>query len=319
MSASSDKVPGPRESLTDTLKSVLTPEMGLTGRLLGGFGDWLDRLPGWLVIAISFSIVGTVAVVNVTTSDQINVSIFYIGPVVFTTWLVSPRGGLAVSAVCAVLWSVVEIITVHEMSWLIWVWNLVSLSVFLLLTVFMVNLARRAIAAERDASRTDPLTKVANGRAFQDRAALAINEMRRTRHPLTFCYLDLDYFKEVNDTLGHREGDALLQVLAESLASRLRSTDLVARLGGDEFGILLPETDFAAADAVLADMGEALKEAVASRWPVGVTGGAVTFLQPPPSTDQMLNIADKLMYEAKQDGRGSIEHEVWPPVKVRPA
>ena len=319
MSAASDKAPGSSGSLTRSLKSVLTPEMGLTGRLLGGFGDWLDGLPAWLIVVISLSIVGTVAFINVTTSDQINVSIFYIGPVVFTTWLVSPRAGLFVAAVCAALWSIVEILTVHELSWLIWTWNLVSLSIFLVLTVFMVNLARRAIAAERDASRTDALTKVANGRAFQDRAALAINEMRRTRHPLTFCYLDLDYFKEVNDTLGHREGDALLLVLAESLASRLRSTDLVARLGGDEFGILLPETDFAAADAVLKDMSDALAEAVASRWPVGVTGGAITFLQPPPSTDQMLSIADKLMYETKQKGRGRVAHEAWPQPRGHPA
>ncbi|MEI8080445.1 MAG: GGDEF domain-containing protein [Actinomycetes bacterium] len=295
------------------VKSVLEPEMGLTGRLWGGIGDWLDGLPGWLVLIIALTIVGGVAVVNLLTGDQINVSIFYIGPVVFATWLVSPREGIIVALACTVAWSTVEILTERDMSWILWTWNLVSLMIFLLLAVLMVNLAKRAIVSERDASRTDSLTKVANGRAFEDRAALALNAMRRTRVPLTFCYLDLDHFKEVNDTLGHREGDSLLLVLAESLASRLRTTDLVARLGGDEFGILLPDTGFEAAESVLDDVREALAEAVATRWPVGVTGGAVTFLQPPPSTDQMLGIADTLMYQIKQSGRGRIAHEVWPP------
>ena len=293
-------------------RSAVAPHVGLTGRVLGRFGDWLDRLPRWLVVAACLILIAGVAAVDFATGPDVNVSIFYIGPVVLATWLASAGAGLAVSAACAAFWSVVELLTQPGLNLWVYLWNIVVLVAFLLLTVFLVTLAKRAIAAERDASRTDSLTGVANGRAFEDRAALAISAMRRTRHPITFCYLDLDHFKEVNDTLGHREGDELLSVLADSLASRLRATDLVARLGGDEFGILLPDTDFDAAERVLGDVREAWAEAVEARWTVGVTGGAVTFLQPPPGTDQMVNLADQLMYEVKQSGRGRIEHISWP-------
>jgi diguanylate cyclase (GGDEF)-like protein len=286
--------------------------VGSTGRLLGGFGDWLDRLPAWLVVGMCLLVVAAVAALDYATGDEVNVTIFYIGPVVISTWLLSYRAGLAIAGFCAVLWPAAEFLTHHEINVWVYLWNILVLIAFLLLAVFLVDLAKQAILAEREASRTDSLTGVANGRAFEDRSELAINTMRRTRLPLTFCYLDLDHFKEVNDTLGHREGDELLSVLATSLASRLRSTDLVARLGGDEFGILLPDTDFEAAERVLTDVGEAWADAVATRWTVGVTGGAVTFLQPPLSTDQMVNLADRLMYEVKKSGRGRIQHIVWP-------
>jgi diguanylate cyclase (GGDEF)-like protein len=293
-------------------RSAVAPHVGLTGRILGRFGDWLDRLPKWLVVASCLVIIAGVAAADFATGSDVNVSIFYVGPVVLATWLASPGAGLAVAGACAVFWSVAELLTQPGLNWWVYLWNIVVLVAFLLLTVFLVTLTKRAIAAEHDASRTDSLTGVANGRAFEDRAALAISSMRRSRVPITFCYLDLDHFKEVNDTLGHREGDELLSVLADSLASRLRATDLVARLGGDEFGILLPDTDFDAAESVLGDVREAWAEAVEARWTVGVTGGVVTFLQPPPSTDQMVGLADKLMYEVKQSGRGRIEHIRWP-------
>jgi diguanylate cyclase (GGDEF)-like protein len=305
-------------ALSTQVRSALPLGVSSTGRVLGGFGDWLDTLPGWLVMAICLSVVAGVAALDFATGDEVNVTIFYIGPVVVATWLLSYRAGLWIAGACAVLWPTVGLMTHRDVNVWVYVWNILVLVAFLLLTVFLVDLARRAIVAERAASRTDSLTGVANGRAFEDLSDYAINMMRRTRRPLTFCYLDLDHFKEVNDTLGHREGDELLSVLAKSLESRLRSTDLVARLGGDEFGILLPDTDFEAADRVLADVAEAWGQAVSTRWTVGVTGGAVTFLQPPASADQMVNIADRLMYEVKQGGRGRIQHVTWPAGDVPP-
>jgi diguanylate cyclase (GGDEF)-like protein len=299
-------------ALSTQVRSTLPLGVSSTGKLLGSFGDWLDALPDWLVMGICLSVVAGVAALDFATGDDVNVTIFYIGPVVIATWLISHRAGLWIAGACAALWPAVGLMTHRDVNPWVYLWNILVLVAFLLLTVFLVDLARRAILAERAASRTDSLTGVANGRAFEDLSEYAINMMRRTRRPLTFCYLDLDHFKEVNDTLGHREGDELLSVLAKALESRLRSTDLVARLGGDEFGILLPDTDFEAADRVLADVSEAWAEAVSVRWSVGVTGGAVTFLLPPASADLMVNIADKLMYEVKQGGRGRIEHVTWP-------
>lgn len=288
----------------------------LSRPVLGRFGDWLDELPRGIVVVACLLAILLVAVGDVAIGTEVDISIFYVGPVVLCTWLVSEWAGLIVALVAAFLWSALGPGNQQYAVSLIPFWNLSVRVAFLLVTVFLVNLAKEAIKAERGASHTDPMTGVANTRAFQDRARLALDEMRRSRKPLTFCYLDLDHFKLVNDTLGHREGDELLMVLATALKTRLRATDMVARLGGDEFGLLLPDTDFDEAEQVLAAVSAALGEAVAERWPVTVTCGAVTFLQPPSGTDQMVNIADALMYQTKNDGRGRTEHVVWPPENV---
>ena len=87
---------------------------------------------------------------------------------------------------------------------------------------------------------TDAVTGLPNRLLLHERLNQAIAQARRSGHRVGVLFIDLDRFKNVNDTLGHREGDRLLQVLAAAMASRLRATDLVARLGGDEFGVLLP-------------------------------------------------------------------------------
>jgi diguanylate cyclase (GGDEF)-like protein len=133
------------------------------------------------------------------------------------------------------------------------------------------------------------------------------------------AYIDLDHFKLVNDTVGHTEGDRLLQVVAHALGSRLRATDLVARLGGDEFGVLLPNTDAEAAPAVLESLMASVRDAVDGSWDVGATIGAVTFERPPESVDLMVRVADELMYRGKRAGRGRVEHDVWPPRRLHHA
>jgi len=274
-------------------------------------GDWLDAVPSWVFVAVAVLLLGIVAIVDNVTGGEVNVTIFYLGPVVLATWFVSDIAGIVLSVLSAVLWTVVNPDVVYSNRF-IPVWNTLVHLAFFFVTVFLVSLARRAIIAERATSRTDSLTGVANGRAFEDRAELALADMHRTREPLTFAYIDLDHFKHVNDTLGHHEGDMVLRAVASALHERIRATDLVARLGGDEFGVLLPDTDFDAAESVLADLRAAVEEAVAGRWPVDMTCGAVTFTRPPHDVDVMVQAADSLMYDAKHTGRGRTEHEIQP-------
>ena len=91
----------------------------------------------------------------------------------------------------------------------------------------------------------DPLTGLANRALFRDRVMHAITLARRQGHAVTVLYLDLDDFKQVNDSFGHAEGDRLLALIAGRLRACARSTDTVARLGGDEFAILVEDTDSA--------------------------------------------------------------------------
>ena len=181
-----------------------------------------------------------------------------------------------------------------------------------MIIVSLVAYVRRARDRERAMARTDSLTGVANGRAFQERASLALAQMHRSGRPLTLAYVDLDRFKEVNDSYGHSAGDEVLVAVAGAMGSRLRQTDLVARLGGDEFALLLPDTDRDEAAHVLTDVTAAVRLAVGGRWNVGQTIGAVTFAEPPASVDAMVRLADDLMFQGKRTAAGSVGQAVWP-------
>lgn len=121
-------------------------------------------------------------------------------------------------------------------------------------------------------------------------------------------YLDIDNFKTVNDTQGHSEGDHLLRQVASTLTTAVREIDTVARLGGDEFGLLLPETGGDAAVTVATKISAGLKVQVEQHWPVTFSIGMVTYLTAPESADEMIRVADTLMYEVKDSGKNELRH-----------
>jgi diguanylate cyclase (GGDEF)-like protein len=118
----------------------------------------------------------------------------------------------------------------------------------------------------RAAASTDPLTGVANRRAWEDDAERQLAHAGRTGEPVTVALLDLDSFKEVNDRHGHGAGDALLQELTGAWRGRLRRGDTLGRYGGDEFVLCLPATDQADARELLQQL-EATHE---SSWSTGL-------------------------------------------------
>jgi diguanylate cyclase (GGDEF)-like protein len=159
---------------------------------------------------------------------------------------------------------------------------------------------------------SDPLTHLANSRAFFERLEAEVDRAARYGTIFTVAYLDLDRFKEVNDTLGHAEGDEVLKTVADILRRTTRSSDVTARLGGDEFGVLLPETPYGRAEGALTKLRAEILAAMATAgWPVTASVGAVTFEAATSSADQALKMADSLMYEVKEDGADGIRHMLW--------
>jgi diguanylate cyclase (GGDEF)-like protein len=159
----------------------------------------------------------------------------------------------------------------------------------------------RLSARLRAAASTDPLTGLANRRAWEAEANRSLALARRSGDPITIAILDLDGFKEVNDRDGHGAGDDLLRELTAQWSARLRGSDLLGRHGGDEFVLCLPETDLPAAREVL----DRLADGAVASWSVG----AVTAREGD-SLTALLERADAALYRDKHrrratGGRGS--------------
>jgi diguanylate cyclase (GGDEF)-like protein len=152
------------------------------------------------------------------------------------------------------------------------------------------RLARRL----RNAADTDPLTEVANRRAWEAEASRHLARAQRSGEPLSVAILDLDDFKLVNDRDGHGAGDALLRELATGWTRRLRHADLLGRYGGDEFVLCLPATDEGGAVELLAR----LEEAHTFHWSVGLAT-----VRPGDTLSSVLARADEDLYARKRSSR----------------
>ncbi len=154
----------------------------------------------------------------------------------------------------------------------------------------------------------DPVTELPNRVRFRELTQQAIEEARKDRHSLALLLMDLEHFREVNDTLGHNRGDSLLQQVGMRLRSALFAPDVVARLGGDEFGILLPR--LAAPD----DVRHVIKKLqdflnapfMIDEIPIAVEAsiGVATMPEHADDADTLLQRADIAMYRAKKFASG---------------
>lgn len=158
--------------------------------------------------------------------------------------------------------------------------------------------------AMRQLSLHDQLTGLPNRSLFLDRLEQAVLSAKRDKAPLAVLVLDLDRFKEVNDSLGHQMGDRLLQEVARRIRKGMRKSDTVARLGGDEFGVILPHTGAAAAKRVAQDLFDRLKIPVVEqdghRLSVGASCGIAMISEDVDEPTLLLQGADVAMYQAKR-------------------
>jgi diguanylate cyclase (GGDEF)-like protein len=170
-------------------------------------------------------------------------------------------------------------------------------AIALLFGFISLHQARKSRRAQEDAM-TDQLTGLANRNGLEQQLEREWKRASRYGHGLGLLMLDLDGFKEVNDTRGHAAGDRVLREAAAAIAARVRETDFPARLGGDEFVVLCPETE---ADG-LAHVAAGLRDTLASH----SIDASVGFAWREPSDQEpadVLRRADEQMYERKRDGR----------------
>ncbi len=305
---------------------LLLALLGVVGAVLGLRRDASVTL---LLLGILANLAGDIVFVDLATQD-----IYVEGGPLDLTWL----AGVALTALAAyhggpaagdghaggapgarIGWQVMAVPFLCNVSSLLvlgagWGDRFSDLAGWCAVACIAASLARSAVTFRemrdfhtvRDQARTDELTGLANRRALLQHAARVVADAS-ARRPAALLLLDLDGFKEVNDSLGHSAGDALLRQVGPRLLPALGPADLLARLGGDEFAVLLPDADLDRAHDLARSVRALLLEPFTvegTRLHVGVSIGVATAPVPAATVTELLRCADVAMYTAKTGRHG---------------
>jgi diguanylate cyclase (GGDEF)-like protein len=272
-----------------------------------------ENLPRPLLVVFGLCLVYFAGYLDYVTGAELSPQILYLIPVGMVAWCAGHNFGYLLAANVGLArigsdWLLSSDIPVSFQAQ----WNAASQFVVALTFAHLLASLRLRLEKEQILARTDALTQINNARSFIECSAVEIERARRRKHSFVLAYLDCDGFKQINDHLGHATGDLLLQSVAATMKSSVRSFDVVARLGGDEFVILLPEVTAQQAQPILERVRERLLGAMrAESWAVTFSIGAVIFEKPPSSSTEMLRLGDDAMYRAKKGGKDRIVCEVY--------
>lgn len=273
----------------------------------------IERQPLPLKLLAVLALIAAVGVLDAVTGYEAAFSLFYVIPVLLATWSIGRWAGISTSTASAAIWAVADWWAGNEYSSaFVPVWNsVIRLSLFLVI-VMLLSVLRRAIDRERALARRDTLTGAFNSRSFHELAQAEIDRFARYQHPFTLAYIDLDNFKDVNDRFGHAAGDQALCTVAGFIRKHSRKTDALARLGGDEFALLLPETGEDVARPAIAKLQKGLTEEMQRNgWQVTFSIGVLTCSSAPRTADDLISMADRLMYSVKNSGKNDATYSAY--------
>lgn len=246
------------------------------------------------------------------TGAHISMMLFYAFPILLSAWYCGKAEGIVVAIAAACIWLFINLL--HQSpgeSDAVLSWNaLTRFGIFLLIayTVSLQAQLRKALEREKLRADTDRLTGLFNKEAFRERMEEEMQRSRRYNHPLSLAFIDLDNFKQVNDTHGHARGDKLLQQFSKTIISATRKTDIAGRMGGDEFAVCFPETGEEQVRKAVEKLLMSLEIMTSqSGWQVTASIGVVTCNKVGETFDAILGKADKLMYVAKEKGKNTAE------------
>lgn len=268
--------------------------------------DWhalMARQSTASMAALVTTLILVVAVADYLTGAHLSFSIFYVLPVALASWYL-PRYMTALTCLVATAtWLMVDVRSMSYDNNLIPLWNAaVRLGFFTITSTLLVAL-KAALEKQQVLASVDGLTKVLNRRAFGENCDYVFRLCQRQSRVVSIGFLDINRFKQANDTLGHQAGDRILIDIAATLTRELRTTDLIGRLGGDEFAFALPDAEHPGAASRLQGILAKLRNAAeANHWPIGFSVGVVVCRPPLPAVHDALHHADKLMYRVKARG-----------------
>lgn len=265
-----------------------------------------------LIFLLALVAIAVIAYFDFRTGAHISMMLLYAFPVLLSAWYCGKNEGLLIAFAATASWLIINLLdqstgdSIGVVSWN--AFNRFGLFALIAYAVSLQAKLRLALDRERIKADTDRLTGMLNKEAFRERAELAIAQARRYNHPVSLAFIDLDNFKQVNDTQGHARGDKLLQEFSKTIIATIRKTDLAGRIGGDEFCIFFPETDQVMVRAAVEKLTRALDIMTSqSGWQVTASLGVVSCTEIGETFDALLGKADKLMYKAKSKGKNNAE------------
>ncbi|OJW71532.1 MAG: hypothetical protein BGO57_16765 [Sphingomonadales bacterium 63-6] len=261
-----------------------------------GIAFRITRTQAWIAVGAGIALTGFV---DYATGRDIWVGPLYLGFIALAAWALGLRQAMAAFGVCILIGAVVNADSLYPYN------NPISLVDFavrippVLAIIALLSYARHACETEWRLARTDPLTGALNRKAFFEMAGPI--EEAQCWHVL--AYADLDGLKALNDIHGHARGDASLKAFAQHVRASIRKDDMFARIGGDEFLVYMPVRDSEAGIMVANRLHRAMNSAVSDfADELRCSVGALILAPGARSIDRELRLADKLMYEAKQNG-----------------
>ena len=276
------------------------------------------RVKRLLILLAALIIDIMIGYADTTAVPHVSFLTFYLVPVLIATWYAAAWAGMFVLCASVVVWFVPDAISRGPYSHgIIPYWEVTVKFVLLFVIVCLTAAVKRLLDTEKRMSRTDYLTGAANRRYFFELAGSEAKRAARYKRPLTLAYVDIDDLKGINDRLGHKAGDRLICLVTETIKKGVRMTDMVARVGGDEFVVMMPETGYDPAQAVIHRIQKELQYVMeTNKWPTTFSIGAVTCEGVSCHPEVLMTMADNLMYSAKRAGKNMIKHEI---LKEEPA
>lgn len=235
--------------------------------------------------------------------------VFFILPVLVVSWFIGKRFGYGLAVLAAVEWFIADRSLAGDQAKILpLIFNTTMRLAIFLYGAWLIGEMRRVLLRESRMAREDGLTQLPNRREFHERGQQAFAQAQRQGAPFTAVLIDLDRFKEVNDTLGHGTGDALLATVARVIREQVRASDVTGRLGGDEFALLLPNMNAQAASGYVEKLRNRLLATMTENgWPVTFSIGVASYKVAPHDFDSLIKQADELMYEVKRGGRDHVQ------------
>ncbi|XOB62461.1 GGDEF domain-containing protein [Campylobacterota bacterium DY0563] len=273
----------------------------------------LEKRTPKTITKLSFVLILILGVMQFLFRETVTIAPLYIFPILFSSWYGSKITGILSAFLSTLVFVVIEttynrvLPTFNELLLL----SAPYLTAYLLLAILIINF-RDVHRIEVYAADTDNLTGLHSARSFYVELANELLRSKRYNHVFSLAYLDVDNFKNINDSLGHIAGDKLLKEVANCLVSSLRATDVIARLGGDEYACLLHETNQQKAKSAFLKTVDLLnKRMVKNKWDVSFSIGVMTFENIPEDIKEAIDLADKLMYSVKNDNKDNIAYQTY--------